>query len=67
MRPRLHEDTRDHARREHCRARDDGAAVFGQDLGGNHRHACSADRTHETRDQAERRDIQAGGVATGGD
>ena len=67
MRPGLHEDARDHARREHCRARDDGAAVFGQDLGGNYRHTRGADRTHKTCCQAKRRDIQAGGVAAGGD
>ena len=67
MRPGLYEDARDHTRREHSRTRDDGAAVFGQNLSGNHCHAGGADRTHKARDQAERRDVQAGGVPAGSD
>ena len=67
MRPRANESTRNDARREHSRTRDDGAAVFGQDLGGNHRHAGGAHRAHKARHQTERRDAQARGVAAGGD
>ena len=67
MGPRLHENARDHACREHGRACNDGAAVFWQNFGGNHRHAGGAHRAHKTRHQTERRDAQARGVAAGGD
>ena len=67
MSPRLHEDARDHARCEHGRACNDRAAIFGQDLGGNHRHTGGANRTHKARNQAERRDAQAGGITAGSD
>ncbi len=44
-----------------------GLPYSGRTYWRDHRHAGGADRTHKARDQAERRDAQAGGVTAGGD